>query len=320
MFNTTQVTAHAVGSAKLFRDDHDRRAFLRRFSATRWTIYSYCLMDNHVHFLVEGTQEAVEPLTRRVFADFKRFYCERYSDFQGQLFLEPIDFRPKSTESDIKNAVKYHHENPKRANLVAMAWEYPWSSARAFVGLTRVSCVDVTKVRSVLGHLAPYVVEDPVPPTPDLEPVETPRTTLPVLLAAAAQTYHVDPAHLGPNYAQRLRHVRVLFVRLARCEGYDIPIIARYLKKVRQYVEALGKGSVDPEAFRIARTLAMTPSLMIRLPPTPVFTPSPRRGRSRRTRKALAASAAEVVLPEAELLESVSSGESSDPGTSGAET
>jgi hypothetical protein len=301
VFNTTMVTVHTVGSTLLLRQDADFHDFLRRLGAmgkaSGLRIYAYCLMGNHVHFLMEGAPEVLEPICRRMLSDYSRAYRARHVDFQGQLFVDPFDFRAKTTEAEIKNAVKYLHENPTKAGMVARSWEYPWSSARAFIGLTRVSCVSVDKVRQVLGKLAQYAVEDEPPPTPDLGPIDIPMTTLPVLLGAASQTYALDPLALGTHYAQGLRAVRTLFVRLARLEGYSVSTIARYLQRVRQYVLKLSKAPVDPEAFRIARTLARVPSLALRLPVArPEFKPSPFRGRPRRRK----ASATEVTVASAQ--------------------
>lgn len=92
-------------------------------------ILAYCLMDNHVHLiLVPQTQEG---LVRSVAETNRQFACKinaRY-DWRGYLWQG----RFTSYVMDDKyllNALRYVENNPVRAGIVNLAWEYLWSSAR----------------------------------------------------------------------------------------------------------------------------------------------------------------------------------------------
>ena len=122
----------------LFASDEDREEYLRLLAeqgeAFGLRFLSYCLMSNHVHFVVAPERtgslaraigEAHRLYTRRVnFREGVRGYL-----FQGRFYSCPLD------EAHGIAAVRYVERNPVRAGLVRQAWEYRWSSARYHAGL-----------------------------------------------------------------------------------------------------------------------------------------------------------------------------------------
>ena len=54
------VTIRGVDGCTIFRDDDDRRLFLKLLAICvtryRWSVYAFCLMTNHYHLVVEATQ------------------------------------------------------------------------------------------------------------------------------------------------------------------------------------------------------------------------------------------------------------------------
>ena len=131
------VIQRGVRSMDIFRDDADRREYLRLMAeecargAVR--VLAWCLMRNHVHLVLTPRESA--GLARAV-GDAHRRYT-RYRNFsegvrgylfQGRFFSCPLD------EQHLIAAVRYVERNPVRAGLVAEAWAYPWSSAAYRVG------------------------------------------------------------------------------------------------------------------------------------------------------------------------------------------
>lgn len=60
----------ALKKCQLFRNDSDRIFFLNRLAIYRAEynviIYVYCLMDNHLHLLVSGEEEAILAFFRQL--------------------------------------------------------------------------------------------------------------------------------------------------------------------------------------------------------------------------------------------------------------
>jgi len=53
----------AVPDGAIVRDDHDRRAFVRRLLVVSrrfgWAVHAWCLMTTHYHLVVETTRESL---------------------------------------------------------------------------------------------------------------------------------------------------------------------------------------------------------------------------------------------------------------------
>lgn len=96
-------------------------------------ILAWCLMTNHVHFIVvphteaslaRGFGEAHKRYTRmKNFRDNTRGYL-----FQGRFGSCALD------ERHLLAAVRYVENNPVTAGMIRDAWEYKWSSAAYHVG------------------------------------------------------------------------------------------------------------------------------------------------------------------------------------------
>ncbi len=121
---------------RVFFADSDKKAYLEilkaqceRFGVVIW---SYCLMDNHVHFVAVPKKE--ESL-RSAFGQTHRRYTrminfrERWRGYlwQGRFLSYVLD------QQHLYAAVRYVETNPVKAAIVIKAQDYPWSSARTRV-------------------------------------------------------------------------------------------------------------------------------------------------------------------------------------------
>lgn len=121
----------------IFGDDRDRNQyleFLREESHRHeMEILAWCLMTNHVHFIVvphretslaRGFGEAHKRYTRmKNFREAARGYL-----FQGRFSSTVLD------ESHLLAATRYVENNPVAAGMVRCAWHYRWSSASFHAG------------------------------------------------------------------------------------------------------------------------------------------------------------------------------------------
>ncbi len=121
---------------KVFFTEQDRIEYLRilreqslRFNVSIW---AYCLMENHVHLVV--VPESKEGLSRMFGETHRRYTCrvhlrEGWSGYlwQGRFMSYVLN------EKHLYAAVRYVEQNPLKAQMVAKAEDYPWSSAKAHV-------------------------------------------------------------------------------------------------------------------------------------------------------------------------------------------
>jgi putative transposase len=124
---------------RVFFSDADKLLYLRllrrcvmRAGVSLW---AYCLMDNHVHFI--AVPRDADCLARGI-GDLHRNYTNiinvrndwRGYLWQGRFLSFPLD------ERYLYAAVRYVERNPVRAGIVQNAENYLWSSARAHVNKT----------------------------------------------------------------------------------------------------------------------------------------------------------------------------------------
>jgi len=122
----------------VFFDDDDREFYLqtlqeyaKKFKVEVW---AYCLMTNHIHLILrpstqKGLQQVLKPLHMRYAQYINKKMGWKGHLWQGRYFSSALD------EAYTYSAIRYVEQNPVRAKMVKDPSEYPWSSARAHLGL-----------------------------------------------------------------------------------------------------------------------------------------------------------------------------------------
>jgi putative transposase len=149
--NRRQQTFFEDGDFALYRD---LLAEAARKAGT--SVWSYCLMPNHVHVIVVPEDE--EGL-RRTFADAHRRYTgfvnarQRWTGhlWQGRYGAVAVD------EAHLGAAARYVALNPVRARLVDRAEDWEWSSARAHLCGKDDTLVTVKPLLDRYGDFAAFL-------------------------------------------------------------------------------------------------------------------------------------------------------------------
>jgi len=134
------VGARGNDRQPLFIDDADRRTFLSVLSeATNrhgCSIHAFCLMDNHVHLVVEDSRaelsKCLQQLNGRYAQRFNRKHGRTGHVFEGRFWNSLLD-----TDAYLTTAVEYVHRNPIEAAIVENLSDYRWSSYPVYLGLRR---------------------------------------------------------------------------------------------------------------------------------------------------------------------------------------
>jgi putative transposase len=131
------VTQRGNGRQDVFFTDRDREVYLAAFfdyaARYRLRVWGYCLMSNHVHFVVVSERErSLARVFGRTHADYARYAnvarrsCGHL--WQARFYSCALD------EAHAWRALAYVERNPVRAALVDSAEDYPWSTAAAHCG------------------------------------------------------------------------------------------------------------------------------------------------------------------------------------------
>ncbi|WP_293897865.1 transposase [Phenylobacterium sp.] len=201
------ITQRGNRRQPVFFEDGDYRLYLGLIGAAArrsgTAVWSYCLMPDHVHFIMAPSHPDG---LRATFAEAHRRYTRHINArfgwtghlWQGRFASSAMD------PHHLMAALRYVAFNPVRAQLVASAVDWPWSSTRAHVAGQADGLVEVAAVLELTGDFAEFLGE-----APDPEPVASLRraysTGRPVgaqdwIAALEAQAGRVlAPARRGPK-------------------------------------------------------------------------------------------------------------------------
>ena len=131
------IILRSVNQHIIFEEASDYQKFLSILSDCKKKydidIYAYCLMDNHIHLLLQLTDDTLSSFFQSLGTLFARWYNNKYSR-SGHLFQDRFYSSVIETERAFLSALSYIHNNPVKANMCRYASEYPWSSIGAFYG------------------------------------------------------------------------------------------------------------------------------------------------------------------------------------------
>ncbi len=130
------VTQRGVNREVVFRDEADYRRYLDMFTANVRSagvrVIAFCLMPNHVHWLVTPEREnSLSTLFRKVHGRYALDFNQRNQRvghlWQARYFSCPMD------RQHLLAAIQYVEWNPVEAGLASTAADYQFSSAGAHV-------------------------------------------------------------------------------------------------------------------------------------------------------------------------------------------
>jgi putative transposase len=98
-------------------------------------LHAYCWMKNHVHLALQVTETPLSKLMQSLSQRYTIWFNHRH-DRVGHLFQGRYKDILIDSDQYLLELIRYIHLNPVRANLVADPANYPYSSHRAYSGLT----------------------------------------------------------------------------------------------------------------------------------------------------------------------------------------
>ncbi len=147
------ITSRGDDRKKIFISEYDFMKFLEYLSLAKnrfkFYLYSYCLMSNHYHLLLETTQANISRIMHYLngayttYYNIKRKRCGHL--FQGRFKSIVVD-----KDSYFLELSRYIHLNPVRAKMTDNPAKYRWSSYLAYLG-KKDSLLDRDKIRQYLN-------------------------------------------------------------------------------------------------------------------------------------------------------------------------
>jgi REP element-mobilizing transposase RayT len=125
---------------KIFRDRQDYQMFIKLLEETsemcNIRVAAYCLMTNHYHILVQTPDANIARSMRHINGVYtQRFNRKHHCD--GQLFRGRYKSILVSGDRYLLQLVRYIHHNPVKAGLVNKPDDYPWSSHKGYLSVSK---------------------------------------------------------------------------------------------------------------------------------------------------------------------------------------
>ena len=113
----------------LFTDDEDCERFIETLKRvkelSKFQLFSYCLMGNHVHLLLREGEEPLELVFKRLGVSYVYYYNWKYQ-LQGHLFQDRFRSEPVDDDAYFMDVLRYICQNPIKAGLSENVTDYPW--------------------------------------------------------------------------------------------------------------------------------------------------------------------------------------------------
>ena len=131
------IMLRGVNRQPIFVDDEDRSRFIQIVNEKKTSIdvYSYCLMDNHVHLLLKDENLAIT--MRSLCARYVLWFNKKHKRC-GNLFQDRFMSEPVENDRYFLTVLRYIHQNPLKAEFCQKVEDYQWSSYNEYIDKPKI--------------------------------------------------------------------------------------------------------------------------------------------------------------------------------------
>lgn len=133
------IIVRSISEIELFKDEDDKLKFihyLKRYKIEfNFKIYAYCLMNNHVHLIVDANGADISKIMHGINQSYAQYFNRKYKR-HGHLFQDRFKSKVVDNERYLKALSIYIHNNPTDIAQYKNAPEkYKYSSLGIYLGL-----------------------------------------------------------------------------------------------------------------------------------------------------------------------------------------
>lgn len=140
------IMLRGINRQNIFEDEEDKEKFIQTLTKckelSKFEIYAYCLMGNHVHILIKEIEEGIDQIFRRIGSRYVYWYNRKYERI-GHLFQDRYKSEPVEDEVYFMTVLRYILQNPLKAGLITKIEEYKWSSYNEYLKVNNLTEVQV---------------------------------------------------------------------------------------------------------------------------------------------------------------------------------
>ena len=139
----------------VFGDNKDKEKFLEYLAQYikpfEMRIHAYCLMDTHLHILLESRKPNLSEFMRRLLTAYTVWFNVRHQT-HGHLFAGRFKSLVVERGDYLVSVSRYIHRNPVEAGVAKNAEDYPWSSMRIYAGKAPSKLIHTKEILHWFGN------------------------------------------------------------------------------------------------------------------------------------------------------------------------
>ncbi|MHB9155911.1 MAG: transposase [Endomicrobiales bacterium] len=148
------IIARGGSGRKIYLNDNDRRQFLSLIKSTRlkypFTLYSYVLMSDHFHLLVEVGEKTTSRIMQSLLTSYSRYFNHAHKR-HGHLFRGRYKAFLCEKDAHLLELLRCLHLNPLRAKQAGTPDAWEWSSHNEYSGQKRAGLIDAGIIGGLFG-------------------------------------------------------------------------------------------------------------------------------------------------------------------------
>ena len=117
---TYHIMLRGINQQQIFEDEEDYQKFIEIIKSYQaiceYKVFAYCLMGNHIHFLMEFGKESIGQVFKRIGSKYVYWYNIKYQR-KGHLFQDRFKSEPVDDDAYFLTVNRYIHQNPVKAGL-----------------------------------------------------------------------------------------------------------------------------------------------------------------------------------------------------------
>ena len=231
--NIYHVMMRGVNRQAIFENDGDRLHFMSVLKECKeisgFRLHAFCLMPNHLHFLIEPAGEPLDLVFRRIGVRYAVWYNRKHQR-AGHLFQDR--FRSENVENDLyyMTVLRYILQNPMKAGLEPHLGTYRWSSYPAYAKGTG-SITDTQYATELFGtreSLIDFVrmgnediVMDETDPEWPLQDDDAKKIMEQITGCSATEEFRRLDRQLRNEYIRRMYAEKLSIGQIARLAGFS---------------------------------------------------------------------------------------------------
>ena len=132
-----------------------KNIILKKLEKSDITILSYCIMNNHAHFLIYSANiENLSKFMQRINTSYSKYY-NKENNRVGYVFRDRYYTQEILDKNQLYNCMRYIHNNPVKAGIVKNFSEYKYSSYNEFTGDGKI--INSESIKLLFGTSKTYI-------------------------------------------------------------------------------------------------------------------------------------------------------------------